>query len=40
MTGGRHTHVYRHDINDWWCNDCATVTDHCTQETEENGAPS
>lgn len=24
-----HRHGYRFDVGDWWCFDCATVTDYC-----------
>lgn len=26
-----HHHRYRSDISDWWCDDCDTVTDFCTE---------
>ena len=26
-----HTHHYRDDIADWWCDECDTVTDYCQQ---------
>lgn len=26
-----HHHHYRSDISDWWCDDCDTVTDFCTE---------
>jgi hypothetical protein len=26
-----HHHEYRHDVADWWCHDCETVTDFCQQ---------
>ena len=26
-----HRHEYRRDIADWWCHDCDTVSDSCTQ---------
>ena len=27
----KHHHEYRRDIADWWCHNCDTVTDFCTQ---------
>jgi hypothetical protein len=26
-----HHHRYRSDLADWWCDDCDTVTDFCTE---------
>ena len=32
-----HHHYYRHDVSDWWCRECDTVTDYCTDDTTDGG---
>ena len=27
-----HHHFYRFHVSDWWCRECDTVTDYCTQQ--------
>ena len=29
----RHHHTYRSDVSAWWCRECDTVTDYCTDDT-------
>lgn len=28
-----HSHYYDSVISDWWCRDCDTVTDYCTENS-------